>query len=379
MPRFAISPFLSAFLLLSAAPVPAHAEPESPAPVVTAARATSIAPYSPRFGRSRPVVAIIGENSGTELADFTIPYGVLSQSHAADVITLSTQAGPLKMLPALTIQPDATIADFDRRFPDGADYVIVPAVSRSTDPALLAWVAAQGRKGATVVSICDGAVVVAGSGLMAGRSATAHWASQSYRRKKHPDVNWRKNIRYLADGKIVSSAGISAAMPTALALVEAIAGHDAAAREAQALGVHDWSPRHNSEIFEPRLGVNLIPLISVNYTNAWFHKPDRIGVPVSAQTDEIALAFTADAWSRTGLSHAYAVAAAAGPIKTRNGLTIVPDIVAGRGTRLDHTLPAGTETAAQSLDTALTGIARRYGRGTAYGVALDLEYPGFEK
>lgn len=335
-----------------------------------------IAPYNARFGRSRPVIVIIGENGGTEVTDFMIPYGVLKQSNSADVFAVSTQSGPLTMRPALTIQPDATVAVFDQRFPDGADYVIVPAVNKIADPTLIAWISAQAAKGATIVSICDGALVVATTGLMNGRKATAHWATKGYRRKHYPKVLWQKNVRYVVDGKIVSSAGISASMPTSLALVEAIAGHDAAAVEAKAPGVTDWSPRHNSEAFEPRLGVNLLPLIAVNFTNGWFHKPEAIGVSVDQDTDEISLAFTADAWSRTGRSHAYVISTQQMPIKTKHGLTILPDPVKHQTYNLES---MGTDTAMQSLDDALSGIAKRYGRSTAYGVALDLEYPGFQK
>lgn len=339
----------------------------------------SIAPYVARFGRAKPVIAIIGENSGTELTDFVIPFGVLTQSGAAEVMTVATQAGPIQMRPAMKVQPQATAADFDSRFPDGADYIIVPAVVKSADPVLLAWIAAQAAKGATIVSICDGAIVVANAGLMKGRTATAHWASQGYRRGHHPEVNWVKNVRYVADGKIVSSAGISAAMPTALALVEAIAGHDAAAAEARDLGVADWSRVHNSQIFEPHLGYNLLPLIAVTYTNGWFHKVTTVGIPVHAGSDEIALAFTADAWSRTGLSHAYTVSESAQPLQTRNGLTIIPDRVIG-ATDVDSAL-AGLDgmVDGQALDTALDGIAHRFGRTTAFGTAIDLEYPGFHK
>ena len=370
----------AALLVSTAIALPTFAQAETPAPVMSQQDYDHIAPYLPRFGRTRPIVAIVGENSGTELADFFIPYGVITRSGAADVMTLATQTGPLKMTPALTIQPDATVAEFDAKYPDGADYVIVPAVTKNSDPTLVAWIALQGAKGATIISICDGAFVVANSGLMKGRRATAHWASQGFRHKTHPEVNWIKNVRYVVDGRVVSSAGISAGMPTALALVEAIAGHEAASNEARTLGVADWSTKHNSEIFEPRVGVNLYPLIAVNFTNTWFRTRDSVAVPVTNGVDEIALGFTVDAWSRTGLSHAYAEAESLQPITSRYGLTILPDRVRGTGEPIDQTLPVfGDENAMQALNNALAGIAKRYGRSTAYGVALDLEYPGFQK
>jgi putative intracellular protease/amidase len=337
-----------------------------------------IAPWHSRFGRSRPVIAIIGNNSGTELVDFVIPYGVLMTAEVADVVTVGAHPGPLTMRPALQLQPQANAREFNARFPDGADYVIVPAVVDRTDPVLLGWIAAQYHRGATLVSICDGALVVAEAALSNGHVATAHWATERLRAQQYPGTHWVKDVRYVADDRIVSSAGISAAMPTALALVEAIAGHARAEATAQALGVSDWSTRHDSDAFQPKFGVNLAAFAATNYTNHWFHSMQRVGVPVAAGVDEIALAITADAYSRTGRSHAYAVAATRDPLATRHGLVLLPDRAAGEASALDTLLPAlGSEPAGQRFDTVLASIATRYGARTAYGVALDFEYPGF--
>lgn len=119
--------------------------------------------------RARPLVAVVGHNANTELTDFVVPYGVLKRADVADVIALGTQPGPMQMFPAFRLEPDATIDAFDARFPDGADYVVVPAVHEDDDPRLLAWVRQQWAKGATVIGVCDGAWVLARAGLLAGR------------------------------------------------------------------------------------------------------------------------------------------------------------------------------------------------------------------
>src|SRR5262245_51781785 len=80
--------------------------------------------------RQRPLIAVIGINTTTETTDYLMPYGVLRRSGVADVLLLATNPGPVKLFPALTVEPHATIAEFDARHPDGADYVIVPAMSR---------------------------------------------------------------------------------------------------------------------------------------------------------------------------------------------------------------------------------------------------------
>ena len=340
------------------------------------AMAGDIAPYQARFGRAQPVVAVAGDNKGTELTDFVIPYGVLSRSGAADVISVATGPGVMTMRPALSLQPDATLAQFDKRYPDGADYVIVPAVTNYATSALGPWVAAQAAKGATIVSICDGVLVVAGSGLLKGRRATGHWGSQSYRQQHFPDTLWVKNMRYVVDGKLVSSAGISAAMPTALALVEAIAGAARAADLARDMGVDSWSTSHNSDAFRPMLGRNLGAYLS-GYTNQWFHATESIGVPVTAGMDEIALAFTADAWARSKRSIVLAVAPSPAPLATRSGLTLVPDRVAGAAGAPQLLASVGA-LPGRALDHALGAVAQRYGHQTAKLVALEFEYPAYQ-
>jgi len=106
----------------------------------------------------------------------------------------------------------------------------------------------------------------------------------------------------------------------------------------------------------------------------------RIGVPVTSGVDEIALAVTADAYSRTGRSQAYALAASKDPVKTRHGLVLLPDRVLDDPTPLDDVLPAmQAAPSAHVFDTVLASIADRYGRKTAYGVALDFEYAGLHK
>ena len=107
----------------------------------------------------RPVIAIIGINDATEVTDYLMPYDILRRSNIADVVLVATGPGPVKLYPALTVEPQATVAAFDARHPDGADYVIVPAMSRDDDAVVLGWLKNQAAKGATIVGVCAGAKV----------------------------------------------------------------------------------------------------------------------------------------------------------------------------------------------------------------------------
>ncbi|HEV7608527.1 MAG TPA: DJ-1/PfpI family protein [Steroidobacteraceae bacterium] len=332
-----------------------------------------IAPYQGRFERTRPVVAVLGENYATELIDFVIPYGILAQSGAAEVLAVGTGAGPIRMRPALRIEPQATLVTFDQRFPDGADYVIVPAMmfeSRAAQSIVLDWLRAQAAKGATVVSICDGAMVVAQAGLFKGHRATGHWATQSKREHAFPDTQWLENTRYVADGKVISSAGVTAAIPLSLALVEAFAGTDSAARVARELGVSDWSSEHDSQQFHMRASTYALAIRNL------LSRKRTIDLQVSAGEDEISLALAADAYSRTFRNRAFTLASTAGAVRTKGGLMLLPDRTEAdvKSSRdivmtLDGFLPG------EVLDQTLADITRMYGSSTASFVALQLEYP----
>lgn len=352
----------------------------------------------PREGRSRPVVAVIGHNSGTEVTDYVVPYAILSASGVADVWALSTRPGPIRMFPSLTIEPKATVGEFDVRFPAGADIVIVPAVHDDDDPELLDWIATQANQGATIVGVCDGVWVLGRAGLLAGRRGVGHWYSMSRLRDRFPETTWLRDQRFVADGPVITTTGVTASMPISIALVEAIAGPEKADSLATALGVRSWSPHHDSERFS--LDMGHVGTAAANWLAFWGW--ETVGIPIRDGVDEIALSLTADAYSRTYRSSAHAIAAADAPVTTRRGLRILPDVVSSaliprgatrqhmpvasqgpgtyehepvaNGDPVDYLVPLREDLPARALDDALAGITQRYGPRTSAFVALQLEY-----
>ncbi|HEU5059164.1 MAG TPA: hypothetical protein VFU21_21675, partial [Kofleriaceae bacterium] len=149
----------------------------------------------------------------------------------------------------------------------------------------------------------------------------------------------------------------------------AIAGRDRAAAVAAELGVASWDPRHDSSAFA--MTRDTMTLARNNRT----HAPDTWLVPVAPGVDEIALAFMADAWSRTFRSQALAVADGQTRVPTRRGLALVADRTTADQQAATGTLPRPDAGApAQALPVSLDGIAGRYGGATASFVALQLEY-----
>jgi transcriptional regulator GlxA family with amidase domain len=362
-----------ALILALTAALAGHAAPSSAPPRLQAGVSEQgLPPYRPRLGRVHPVIAVIGDNEATEVTDYVVPYGILAESGVAEVIALSTGSGPIQMKPALRFRVQATISEFDARFPAGADYVVVPNIYEgSQNPMLLAWLRMQVRLGATIVGICDGVPVLANAGLLEGRRATAHWRTIDKLERRHPGTRWMRNRRFIADGNVITTSGVSASIPISVALVEAIGGRERAVEVAKTLGVNDWSPVHDSEQF--RLGDKLVTAL-VN--RAMFWRYEDLGVMAEPGVDEISLALTADSYSRTRRSWAFSVSRTASPVPTRRGLILLPDRVLGES-RQPEIMLASTDglPATQALDRALEGIEERYGERTAAFVAVQIEYP----
>jgi putative intracellular protease/amidase len=321
--------------------------------------------------RQRPLIAIIGINNATETTDYLMPYGVLRRSNVADVVLLATNRGPVKLFPVLTVEPQATVAEFDTQHPDAADYVVVPAMSRDDDPAALAWIKKQAAKGATIIGVCAGAKVVAEAGLLDGRRATTHWYYLKELREKHPRMQYVADRRLVVDRGIATTTGITASMPIALTLIEAIAGRDTAEGVARDIGLTEWDARHDSRAFQ---FTRPFALTAIGNTLALWNR-EQLGLELAPGVDEVSLALVADAWSRTYRSRAVTWSPSEGAIETRNGVRIRPERVAA-GWPAEHLLPptAGRKPAI-ALDEALDGIAARYGMRTADFVAMQLEYP----
>ena len=321
--------------------------------------------------RQRPLIAIIGINDATETTDYLMPYGVLKRADVADVVTLATRPGPMTLFPALKIEPQATIAEFDAQHPDGADYVIVPAMSRDDDPEALQWIRNQSGKGAIVIGVCVGAKVVGAAGLLDGKRATTHWYSVKELRGKHPTMRYVEDRRLVVDGGVATTTGISASMPMSLTLVEAIAGRDKARAVGRDIGLPDWDARHESDEFR---FTRPFALTAIGNTAAfWSH--EQLGIELKPNVDEVSLALVADAWSRTYRSRAVTFADTAGARQTRNGLRILPDEVATNWPAARRLPEIGDTKPADALDSALGGIAARYGARTTDFVAMQLEYP----
>jgi transcriptional regulator GlxA family with amidase domain len=85
---------------------------------------------------------------------------------------------------------------------------------------LTAWIRSASQRSRRVTSVCTGAFLLAAAGLLDGRRATTHWASCEELGRRHPEVEVDPDPIFVRDGNIWTSAGVTAGVDLALALVE---------------------------------------------------------------------------------------------------------------------------------------------------------------
>lgn len=367
--------FTAGALAMSLASCQSAGEEEStrarPAPPDSEEHAATVAALRPPK-RERPLVVIVADPEGAETTDLIVPYGVLKRSGLCEVVIASSQRGRTQLHPALAIDAETTFEEINAETPEAPDFVIVPALHERAAQAPVAFIRHCADRGAIIAGVCAGALTLEAAGLLSERRATTHWWNVQDMARRNPGMTWVRDRRYVVDRGVATTTGVSASLPFSLALVEAIGGRDRASELAAELGDDGWDARHDSEAFQDRGAV-----VSAAASNTLaFWRRDTVGVEVAEGGDEIALAFAADAWSRTYRSKAFAVGAQAAQIPTRGGLTLH---VAREATdrALDLIVRADGK-AASALPDALWAIGQRHGARTASLVALQLEYPRSE-
>ena len=120
----------------------------------------------------------------------------------------------------------------------------------SQDLLLIDWLRSHVDEAERICSVCNGAFLLARAGLLAGKRATTHWLDCDNLQRNFRDVTVDRDAMYVRDGKIWTSAGISAGIDLALALVANDHGDEAAAVTARRMVLYVKRPGNQSQFSE---------------------------------------------------------------------------------------------------------------------------------
>jgi len=175
-------------------------------------------------GSTRQIVVLLF--AGVQSLDVCGPVEVftgarrLLDADGYEIHMLSVDGAPVRTSSGLTLVPDGTLA----QAPRAIDTLIVPGGEGTRaavrDEALLRWIAAASARARRTASVCTGAFLLAAAGLLDGRRATTHWSSAEALARRHPNVTVDPDPIFVRDGDVWTSAGVTAGMDLALALLE---------------------------------------------------------------------------------------------------------------------------------------------------------------
>jgi transcriptional regulator GlxA family with amidase domain len=164
-----------------------------------------------------------------------------------DVRVLSGDGEPVRTSSGLAVLPHGELPRAPRRI----DTLIVPGgegrAAAVRDTALIAWIARAARVARRTASVCTGAFLLAQAGLLDGRRVTTHWAAARELQQRYPQVQVDPDPIFVRDGSVWTSAGVSAGIDLALALVEQDVGRDAALTIARHLVLFVHRPGNQSQ------------------------------------------------------------------------------------------------------------------------------------
>lgn len=183
----------------------------------------------------------------------------------------------------------------DRRFDQagpGIDTLLI-AGGRGTqrycsNPRLLAWLARQAREVRRLASICTGAFFLAEAGLLSGRRATTHWAHCAELAARYPDIRVEPDTLFIREGSLYTSAGVTAGMDLALALVEEDHGREVALAVARALVMFLRRPGGQAQ-FSAQLASQFAERAPLQELQTWIVEHPRLDLSVPALARRVSM------------------------------------------------------------------------------------------
>jgi transcriptional regulator GlxA family with amidase domain len=178
----------------------------------------------------------------------------------------------------------------------------------SADPALLKWVRERTKTARRVASVCTGAFMLAASGVLDGRRAATHWSCCAELARRFPAVRVESDPIFVRDGAVWTSAGVTAGIDLALALVEEDLGRDVALAVARYLVVFLKRPGGQAQ-FSTMLSLQAAE-DKFGALHDWIarHLADEISLPVLArQAGMSERSFSRRYAEATGLTPVHAV------------------------------------------------------------------------
>jgi putative intracellular protease/amidase len=201
--------------------------------------------------------------TGVQIIDYTGPYEVFGVA-GFDVYTVAESKDPITTAMGMAVLPKYSFADAPP-----SDILVVPGGGINgalNNPATTKWITDTSARAQVTMSVCNGAFLLANAGLLDGLTATTTSSRIDQLRTQYPKIHVVDDRRFVDNGKIITTAGLSSGIDGALHVVSRVLGNGEAQRVALA-DEYDWRPK--SGFARAALADTRIPDVELNGFGAW--------------------------------------------------------------------------------------------------------------
>ncbi len=183
-------------------------------------------PLRPPAHGSIPVAFLISD--GAVIIDFCGPWEVFQDARMAGrqgdplftTYTVAETTKPIRASGGMQITPDYSYESAPL-----PKVLVIPAQSTRTE-ATLQWIRKVSKTSDVTMSVCNGAYILAQTGLLAGKSATIHHGSYGNLATQYPDIHVKRGARFVEDGNLATAGGLSSGIDLAFRVVERYYGRE---------------------------------------------------------------------------------------------------------------------------------------------------------
>lgn len=298
---------------------------------------------------NKPTVAVLLGDPTTEVFDFMVPYQMFAMTEAYNVYAVAPEKKVVSLTGGLDLAPHYSFTELDQllqgKSPDLIVIPYIPMIDEGKYQPLRKWL--QKHEHSNLLSICGGAGNLADAGLLKGRSATIHWQFFDMFQDRFVDTNWVRDQRYVHDGNIIGSAGLTSGIDAVLYVISKQLGEPIAEKIAKEMNYPSYHYVKNPKV-DPYYVDRSEIVYMLNQAFQW--NKTEAGVLLYDGMEDSALTTIFDTYAASGTTKVYTVSASDQPIVTKYQLTLFPRHQVANAPQIDKMFVTGTEAKVLAAD-----------------------------
>lgn len=295
----------------------------------------------PKYDPNKPTVAVVLGNPITEVFDFLVPYEMFAMTDAFNVFAVASDNKVTALTGGLDLVPHFSFEEMDRLLGKSPDLIVIPYMPMDDEVKyrpVRQWIQKHGKT--KILSICSGSRNLADAGLLKGKTSTIHWRIVNQVTKTYPDTMWMRDQRFVQNGNITSSAGLTSGIDAVLYVISQQLGESVAVKIAKEMHYPSYHFVNNPKV-EPYY---IDETEAIYYLNLafQFHKK-QVGVLLYEGMEESALASIFDTYSPLGTAKVFTISNSEGIIVTKHDLNLIARYQGSNAPRIERLIVPGIQ------------------------------------